>query len=94
MFHGNTVTHVDSPCHIFWDGAMYNGRSHALVDTAIDVGGRHGGGERDRHAWCRDPRTSCISAFGSSISEPRHPSTSGQHRDRFHRRRAARSTGT
>ncbi|MDX6356625.1 MAG: hypothetical protein QOF98_3528, partial [Streptomyces sp.] len=24
-FHGNTVTHVDSPCHIFWDGTMYNG---------------------------------------------------------------------
>jgi len=33
-FHGNTVTHVDSPCHIFWDGAMYNGRSHSLVDAA------------------------------------------------------------
>jgi len=31
-FHGNTVTHVDSPCHIFWDGTMYNGRSHSLVD--------------------------------------------------------------
>jgi kynurenine formamidase len=34
MFHGNTVTHLDSPCHIFWDGAMYNGRPHSLVDTA------------------------------------------------------------
>jgi kynurenine formamidase len=33
-FHGNTLTHVDSPCHIFWDGAMYNGRSHSLVDAA------------------------------------------------------------
>ena len=33
-FHGNTVTHVDSPCHIFWDGTMYNGRSHSLVDAA------------------------------------------------------------
>ena len=33
-FHGNTITHVDSPCHIFWDGTMYNGRSHSLVDTA------------------------------------------------------------
>ncbi|MEJ8277458.1 cyclase family protein [Pseudonocardia spirodelae] len=31
-FHGNTVTHVDSPCHLFWDGAMYNGRPHTLVD--------------------------------------------------------------
>src|SRR5712691_4987293 len=33
-FHGNTLTHVDSPCHIFWDGTMYNGRSHSLVDVA------------------------------------------------------------
>src|SRR5690348_395789 len=33
-FHGNTVTHVDSPCHIFWDGTMYNGRSHSLVGAA------------------------------------------------------------
>ena len=33
-FHGNTLTHVDSPCHIFWDGTMYNGRSHSLVDPA------------------------------------------------------------
>ncbi|WP_433020635.1 cyclase family protein [Kribbella sp. CA-294648] len=32
MFHGNTITHLDSPCHIFWDGKMYNGRSHSLVD--------------------------------------------------------------
>src|SRR5204862_4294700 len=31
---GNTLTHVDSPCHIFWDGTMYNGRSHSLVDAA------------------------------------------------------------
>ncbi|MFF0153812.1 cyclase family protein [Micromonospora sp. NPDC005203] len=30
-FHGNTLTHVDSPCHLFWDGTMYNGRSHSLV---------------------------------------------------------------
>jgi kynurenine formamidase len=33
-FHGNTHTHIDSPCHIFWDGAMYNGRPSSLVDTA------------------------------------------------------------
>ncbi|MCW3818313.1 cyclase family protein, partial [Micromonospora sp. DR5-3] len=33
-FHGNTLTHIDSPCHIFWDGTMYNGRSHSLVDAA------------------------------------------------------------
>jgi kynurenine formamidase len=33
-FHGNTVTHVDSPCHVFWDGTMYNGRPHSLVEPA------------------------------------------------------------
>ncbi|GAA2524582.1 cyclase [Winogradskya humida] len=33
-FHGNTITHLDSPCHIFWDGRTYNGWSHSLVDTA------------------------------------------------------------
>ncbi|SDT43571.1 cyclase family protein [Microlunatus soli] len=34
MFHGNTITHLDSPCHIFWDDTMYNGRPHSLVDAA------------------------------------------------------------
>jgi kynurenine formamidase len=33
-FHGNTHTHIDSPCHMFWDGRMYNGRSYSLVDAA------------------------------------------------------------
>mgnify|MGYP000141390860 CR=1 FL=1 len=33
-FHGNTLTHVDSPCHLFWDGATYNGRPHTVVDAA------------------------------------------------------------
>ncbi|MET9310730.1 cyclase family protein [Kribbella sp. NPDC003505] len=33
LFHGNTITHLDSPCHIYWDGEMYNGRSHSLVDA-------------------------------------------------------------
>ncbi|UWZ59723.1 cyclase family protein [Dactylosporangium aurantiacum] len=33
MFHGNTVTHLDSPCHILWDGTMYNGRPHSMIDA-------------------------------------------------------------
>lgn len=33
FFHGNTITHLDSPCHLFWDGRMYNGRSHSLVES-------------------------------------------------------------
>ncbi|MEV4344577.1 cyclase family protein [Actinoplanes sp. NPDC049596] len=32
-FHGNTITHLDSPCHLFWDGRLYNGRPHSLVDA-------------------------------------------------------------
>ncbi len=32
-YHGNTITHLDSPCHLFWDGTLYNGRSHSLVDA-------------------------------------------------------------
>ncbi len=32
-FHGYTVTHIDSLCHIFWDGQMYNGRPAELITT-------------------------------------------------------------
>ncbi|MEE8363764.1 MAG: cyclase family protein [Dehalococcoidia bacterium] len=34
IFHGNTITHLDSLAHFFWDGQMYNGRPSALVTTA------------------------------------------------------------
>lgn len=37
-FHGNTLTHLDSPCHVFWDRTMYNGRSHSLVDAETGSG--------------------------------------------------------
>ena len=37
-FHGNTVTHLDSPCHLFWDGMIYNGRPHSMVDSATGSG--------------------------------------------------------
>ncbi len=33
-FHGLTITHIDSLCHIFWEGKMYNGRSADLVTTS------------------------------------------------------------
>ena len=33
-FHGFAVTHLDSLCHIFRDGHMYNGRPAELVSTA------------------------------------------------------------
>ena len=32
-FHGYSITHLDSLCHIFWNGQMFNGRSSALVTT-------------------------------------------------------------
>ena len=32
-FHGFSITHLDSLCHMFWKGQMYNGRSSALVTT-------------------------------------------------------------
>jgi kynurenine formamidase len=33
VFHGSTVTHLDSLSHFFWDGRMYNGASSRLVQT-------------------------------------------------------------
>ena len=33
VFHGHTVTHVDSLCHFMWDGKMYNGASSTLIDS-------------------------------------------------------------
>ena len=32
-FHGLIITHLDSLCHQFWDGKMYNGRPAALVNV-------------------------------------------------------------
>lgn len=34
IFHGSTVTHIDSLAHFFWDGKLYNGRPSTLVTTA------------------------------------------------------------
>jgi kynurenine formamidase len=33
VFHGYTVTHMDSPAHFFWEGRLYNGRSCNLVTS-------------------------------------------------------------
>ena len=32
-FHGLTITHLDSICHQFWDGKMYNGKPASLVNV-------------------------------------------------------------
>src|SRR5712692_785343 len=31
VFHGYTITHVDTPAHYFWKGKIYNGRSCNLI---------------------------------------------------------------
>jgi kynurenine formamidase len=33
VFHGYTVTHVDTPAHFFWEGQIYNGRSCNLITS-------------------------------------------------------------
>ena len=33
VFHGYSITHVDTPAHYFWNGRMYNGRSCNLVTS-------------------------------------------------------------
>ena len=32
-FHGLTITHLDSLCHQFWDGKMYNGKPASMVNA-------------------------------------------------------------
>jgi kynurenine formamidase len=48
VFHGHTVTHVDSLCHFFWEGKTYNGYPSTVVTTAdgatkLDVEPAHRG---------------------------------------------------
>jgi kynurenine formamidase len=33
VFHGYTITHVDTPAHYFWQGKIYNGRSCNMVTS-------------------------------------------------------------
>jgi kynurenine formamidase len=35
VFHGHTITHLDSLAHFFWEGKMYNGRPSHLVSTSL-----------------------------------------------------------
>ena len=35
VFHGQTITHIDSLAHFFWKGKMYNGRPAHLVSTSM-----------------------------------------------------------
>jgi kynurenine formamidase len=33
VFHGYSITHVDTPAHYFWNGRIYNGRSCNLITS-------------------------------------------------------------
>ena len=35
VFHGFSITHVDSLAHFFWEGKMYNGRPAHLISTGM-----------------------------------------------------------
>ena len=35
VFHGHSITHMDSLAHIFWEGKAYNGRPAHLVSTNL-----------------------------------------------------------
>jgi kynurenine formamidase len=35
VFHGVSITHVDSLAHFFWDGKTYNGKPAHLVSTSL-----------------------------------------------------------
>ena len=35
IFHGHTITHLDSLAHFFWEGKIYNGRPAHLVSTSL-----------------------------------------------------------
>ncbi|MGI9148217.1 MAG: cyclase family protein [Chloroflexota bacterium] len=34
VFHGHTITHIDSLAHFFWDGRLYNGQPSQRVSTS------------------------------------------------------------
>jgi len=64
VFHGHTITHLDSLAHFFWEGKMYNGRPAHLVSTSLGGDSRVGrGGER----WHHHPRRA-----GGRAYAPRH----------------------
>jgi kynurenine formamidase len=44
IYHGLSMTHIDAPSHVFWDGKMYNDRSASLVTD------RHGATKNDVRA--------------------------------------------
>ena len=52
VFHGYTVTHIDTPAHFFWEGKLYNGRSCNLDHVAR---GRDGRGDRAAPRRRRQP---------------------------------------
>jgi kynurenine formamidase len=60
-FHGHTVTHLDAPSHIFWNGNLYNGIDARRVTTS-------------RGALAGSVEEACAGAFARGILAdiPRH----------------------
>ena len=63
IFHGHTITHLDSLAHFFWEGKMYNGPTGApgLHQSGGDCRIGRGGEGWHYHAWraggrAHDPR--------------------------------------
>ena len=35
VFHGHSITHIDSLAHFFWNGRTYNGHPSSVVSTSL-----------------------------------------------------------
>jgi kynurenine formamidase len=72
IYHGMTITHIDAPSHVFWNGQMYNGVSASLVDD------RHGATRNDVRAASggivtRGVLVDVPALLGVDIMEPGQP---------------------
>lgn len=41
IFHGHTITHIDSLAHFFWEGRLYNGKPASLVSVNGGAASHH-----------------------------------------------------
>jgi len=64
VFHGHTITHVDSLCHFMWDGKMYNGASSTLIDS------RDGAMSHDVTAAKQGILTRGVNASSNQVTAP------------------------
>ena len=55
IFHGTTITHVDSLAHFFWEGKTYNGFPAHMVSHQLRRHLRLGGRGQNRNGFQRRP---------------------------------------